>query len=71
MRKNQPDEWSGAMSLRVVECNRCGETLAAANDEELLRRMRAHAEAEHPDSEWDEDGARKTIETEAYDATDS
>jgi predicted small metal-binding protein len=59
------------MSLRVVECNVCGEPLAAANDEELLRRMRTHAEAEHPDAEWDDDSARKTMETEAYDATDS
>ena len=59
------------MSLRVVECNVCGETLAAANDEELLRRMQAHAEADHPEAEWDEETARKTIETEAYDASDS
>jgi predicted small metal-binding protein len=59
------------MSLRVLECNICGEPLAAANDEELLRRMKTHAEAEHPDSDWDEDSERKTVETEAYDATDS
>jgi hypothetical protein len=59
------------MSMRVVECNICGETLAAANDDDLLRRMRAHFEAEHPDSEWDEEGARATIADEAYDASDS
>jgi predicted small metal-binding protein len=61
----------GPMSLRVVECNVCGEALAAANDEELLRRMQTHSEADHSDSEWDEDSARKTIEAEAYDASDS
>ena len=59
------------MSMRVVECNVCGEPLAAANDEELLRRMRTHAEADHSDSEWDEDSARETIDAEAYDASDS
>jgi len=59
------------MSMRVVECNVCGEPLAAANDEELLRRMRVHAEADHSDSEWDEDSARETIDAEAYDASDS
>ena len=59
------------MTMRVLECNVCGEALAAANDEELLRRMRSHAEADHSDSGWDEDSARKTIETEAYDASDS
>jgi predicted small metal-binding protein len=57
--------------MRVLECNVCGEALAAANDDELLRRMRAHDEAEHSDTEWDEDAARRTIESEAYDASDS
>lgn len=59
------------MTMRITECNLCGEPLAAANDDELLARMRVHNEAEHPDSEWDEDAARRTIEDEAYDASDS
>ena len=59
------------MSMRVVECNMCGETLAAASDEELLRRMRDHVEAEHPESGFDEAQARETISNEAYSATDS
>lgn len=59
------------MTMRVVECNTCGETLAAATDEELLRRMRAHEEDEHPSSSFDEAQARETISREAYDASDS
>jgi predicted small metal-binding protein len=59
------------MSMRVIECNVCGEPLAAATDDELLRRMRDHAESEHTDTEFNEDHARETIASEAYNATDS
>lgn len=57
--------------MLVVECNICGEPLAAANDEELLRRLRAHLEHEHEPSSFDEDQAREMIAAEAYEATDS
>jgi predicted small metal-binding protein len=57
--------------MRVLECNVCGETLAGANDEELLRRLRAHLESEHPSIAHDEAEARETIAREAYDASDS
>lgn len=57
--------------MRTVECNICGEPLTAATDAELLERMHDHVEAEHPDSEWDEEAARETIADEAYDASDS
>ena len=30
------------MSKRVIECNICGEPLAAATDDELLRQVQAH-----------------------------
>lgn|GEM_PF-5177389 len=59
------------MSMRVVECNVCGETLAAATDDELLRRLRDHTEEEHGASTFDEDEAREMIDAEAYEATDS
>lgn len=59
------------MSMRVMECNICGEPLAGATDEELLRRVREHTEAEHASSGFDEDQARETIASEAYDASDS
>jgi predicted small metal-binding protein len=59
------------MTMRVLECNTCGEPLAAATDEELLRRLRDHVEREHEASEFDEASARATIAAEAYNAADS
>jgi predicted small metal-binding protein len=57
--------------MRVFECNICGEPLAAANDDELLARLKAHVGEEHDEEEFDEDSAREMIDEEAYDATDS
>jgi predicted small metal-binding protein len=59
------------MTKRVLECNACGEPLAAANDEELLQQMRAHVESEHQSVSFDETQARDTIASEAYDAGDA
>ena len=59
------------MTRRVIECNICGEPLAAANDEELARRLRAHVESEHEPEGYDENQARETIGREAYDASDN
>jgi hypothetical protein len=59
------------MSMRVVECNICGETQSGATDDELLRRLRAHMESEHPSVAFEEAAARDTIANEAYDASDS
>ena len=59
------------MSKRVIECNICGEPLSAATDEELLRQVLGHVEAEHPDSAVDEEQAREMIDREAYDAGDA
>jgi hypothetical protein len=57
--------------MRVVECNICGEALAAATDDELLERLRAHVQSEHDPSGYDEERARETIAAEAYEAADS
>jgi hypothetical protein len=57
--------------MRVLECNVCGEPLTGANDEELLKRLRAHMESEHPAAGFDEAHAREMIANEAYDATDN
>jgi predicted small metal-binding protein len=59
------------MSMRVIECNICGEPLSAANDEELLRRFRGHMESEHASEGYDEDQARSTIAEQAYTASDN
>lgn len=57
--------------MRVMECNICGETLGAATDAELERRLLSHCEAEHPTAGYDEAQARELISREAYDASDS
>jgi len=57
--------------MRVMECNICGETLAAANDDELERQLHRHSESEHPTAGYDQDKARELIANEAYDASDS
>ena len=59
------------MSKRVIECNICGEPLSAANDDELLRQVLRHMEAEHPESALDDEQAREMISSEAYDAGDA
>jgi predicted small metal-binding protein len=57
--------------MRVVECNICGETLSAANDEELRTCVVRHMKSEHPDAEFDPDAAGEMVEEQAYSATDS
>jgi len=60
------------MTKRVIECNICGEPLAAATDKELLRQMQEHHNSEHGDaSPLDAQEARETIAREAYDAADA
>jgi predicted small metal-binding protein len=56
--------------MRVIECNVCGATISAENDEELATRLGEHLEGEH-EEEVDEEGVRDTVENEAYEATDS
>jgi predicted small metal-binding protein len=59
------------MTMRVIECNICGEPLSAASDEELLRRVRAHMESEHASEGYDESEARSMISEQAYSASDN
>ena len=56
--------------MRVIECNECGETVSAANDEELVSRLSAHMRSEH-DLEPEEDEISDLVHDDAYDATDS
>jgi predicted small metal-binding protein len=57
--------------MRVIECNACGHVVAAATDEELVRRLREHMVVEHPDAVLDEAPARALVASDAYEATDS
>jgi predicted small metal-binding protein len=56
--------------MRVIECDECGETLGAANDDELLRVLGGHMESEH-EMHLDEDALNELVEGEAYEAMDS
>lgn len=56
--------------MQVIECDVCGETLQAADNEELTRNLSRHLEAEH-DVEVDEEEVAELVESEAYEAMDS
>ena len=56
--------------MRVIECNECGETISAAEDAELERRLAAHLRKEHGE-ELDQDEAADLVHEQAYDAMDS
>ena len=56
--------------MRVVECDICGETVSAADDEELAGRLKDHLAEEHEETPSDDD-IHQTIDREAYDAMDS
>ena len=57
--------------MRVIDCNECGATVKAANDEELARALDNHMKSEHPDAEWGDDQATELVSAQAYTATDS
>jgi predicted small metal-binding protein len=56
--------------MQVIECNECGETLQAAENEELVRILGSHLKSEH-DIEADEEELTELVESEAYEAMDS
>ena len=56
--------------MQVIECNICGETLQAAENEELVRVLSTHLEEEH-DEQPDEEAVTELVESEAYEAMDS
>ena len=57
--------------MRVIDCNECGATIKAANDEDLVGELREHMNSEHSDSEWDPEEAAGVVGDQAYDADDS
>jgi predicted small metal-binding protein len=56
--------------MRVIECNECGETVSAANNEELARNLAEHLRGEH-EIEPDDEEIADLVHDDAYDATDS
>jgi hypothetical protein len=59
--------------VRVIDCD-CGETLVAANDDDLAAAVRRHLDEAHAgdeDMRLDDDAIRQLIDAQAYDATDS
>jgi predicted small metal-binding protein len=56
--------------MRVIECDECGETITAATDDELVKRLGDHMRSEH-DNQLDDEELRELVDGEAYDAMDS
>jgi predicted small metal-binding protein len=56
--------------MRVIECNECGETVSAADNEELASRLAEHLKSEH-ELKPDEEEVADLVHDEAYEATDS
>jgi predicted small metal-binding protein len=56
--------------MRVIDCE-CGHTLQAANDDDLVKVAREHVNEVHPDMELDDEGVRKLVADQAYDAMDA
>lgn len=56
--------------MRVIECNRCGEAISAADDDELTERLATHLESEHGD-EVERGRLADFVSASAYDAMDS
>jgi predicted small metal-binding protein len=54
----------------VIDCA-CGTTIAAPNDEELERRVRAHMEEDHPGDEMSDEELTDLVARRAYDASDA
>ena len=56
--------------MRVLDCDKCGETLTAANDAELATQLTDHYHDRH-DQELEEDEADALVAEQAYDAMDA
>jgi hypothetical protein len=57
-------------AMRVLDCD-CGQTLQAANDDDLASEVRAHVDGAHADMELSEEEARRLVDERAYEAADS
>jgi predicted small metal-binding protein len=56
--------------MRVIDCE-CGDTLHAANDDDLFKVAREHMDREHAELEMTDDQVRQLVAEKAYEASDS
>jgi predicted small metal-binding protein len=56
--------------MRILDCD-CGATLQGANDDDLFREARKHADEKHADMDLSDDQIRGLISERAYEASDS
>lgn len=56
--------------MQIFHCH-CGETVQAANEDDLARRLKRHFEEDHGDPETSEEQVRELVTTRSYEATDS
>ena len=56
--------------MRVIDCE-CGQTLQAANDDDLAKAVREHVAQDHPDADMSDEQAEQLVASQAYDAGDS
>jgi hypothetical protein len=56
--------------VQVIECNICGETISAADERELVGRLRDHLASEHEEELGDEE-LERLVDDESYEAMDS
>ena len=56
--------------MRVIDCD-CGQTLQAANDDDLFKEARDHFGRDHADIQLTDDQVRDLVSTKAYEASDS
>jgi predicted small metal-binding protein len=56
--------------MRVIECDVCGDTVTAAEDNELARRLGDHMRVEH-ERDLEPEELEELVAEEAYDAMDS
>ncbi len=66
----QPDRQAKGEVMRVIDCE-CGQTLQAANDDDLVNVTRDHMNDVHSDRELDDEGIRKLVADQAYEAMDA
>jgi predicted small metal-binding protein len=56
--------------MRVIDCD-CGKTLQAANEDDLVAQVRAHADEEHADMGFSDEQVRQLVADRSYEASDS